>query len=541
MYGIAASDGCAAGPVFCLKREPVNLLKQSTRTPEEEKARLQRAIDAAKQDLAGDYEDACRRAGAEQAEIFQIHSMLLEDEEFSNDIQRHIEEGCTAEYAVEEAGQTLAREFAALDDEYMKARAADFEDIAGRVVRHLSGRSQPKPPDHPIILVADDLTPGETLNFSAGNLLAIVARKGSWMSHSAILARNLGVPAVVAAETLPVLENGREIVVDGTTGTVLPDPTPAQLADYSQRAAEQAADRKRRMAYRDKPAVTRDGVRVEVACNIGSPEDVAAVLEQGGESVGLFRSEFLFLGRDQMPDEEEQARAYGDVLEAMGGRRVIVRTLDIGADKQVSYLGVGHEENPALGCRAIRLSLARRDVFRTQLRALLRASVRGKLAIMFPLIISPDEITQARQELELAREELRRQGVPFDENIPVGAMVETPAAAVLSAQLAEMVEFFSIGTNDLTQYTLAVDRDNPAVATLYNVEHPAVLQLIRQTVENAHAKGIWVGICGESASDPALLRFYLSIGVDELSVSPMRVLQLKETVTQMTLRDETPA
>ena len=534
IHGIAASEGCAIGRVFEVEERRTDRREKSALTPEEELARLDRAVEDLSADLAAAGEDARRTAGEAQAEIFQVHVMLLREESFLGEARERIKAGETAEHAALAAGEQLARMFETLDDDYMKARAADFRDIAAGVADCLTGGGGETVPEGPVILAADELTPNQLLKLSHGRILALVTRRGSAMSHASILARSLGIPAVAGAAELP--RGGEEAVVDGTAGLVIWSPTAAEKADYGGQIARQAEEKVRRAAFRDKPGRTADGRRIETACNIAAPEEVSAVLEQGGEGIGLFRSEFLFIGRTDPPSEEEQEAAYSSVLRAMGGKRVVIRTLDIGADKQVPYFNGKEEENPALGERAIRFALSHEEVFRTQLRALLRASAAGQMAVMFPLIVSENEVRRARALLEEEREALRREKVPMAERIEVGIMIETPAAALLSGRLAELVDFFSIGTNDLTQYTLAVDRGNQRVAGLYDTAHPAVVGLIRRTVENAHAHGIWVGICGESASDRRLLETYAALGVDELSVSPAQTARVKEALAGLDSR-----
>lgn len=536
MTGIAASDGYAIGPAFFLKRDETVYEKESNLSVEKELARLNRAVDLTTEDLNAAYMQALERTGAEHAEIFQMHIALLLDEEFLGKARELIQSGGTAEYAVKVSGGALSGEFAALGDPYMQARAADFEDITVNLVNRLTGTEDETLPEKPVVLVSDDLTPNQLLRFSGENLLGIVTRKGSVMSHASILARNLGIPAVVAVGKLPPNNEGT-VIVDGSNGMVFFDPTEEQLVEYRQRMACQAEEKERREVYCERPGMTADGHHVEIACNIGEPEDVKSVLSQGGESIGLFRSEFLFIGRVSAPTEEEQTSAYSTVLKKMEGRRVIVRTLDIGADKYVPYFEGASEENPALGCRAIRFSLTHPEVFRIQLRALLRASVHGDLAIMFPMIVSETEVIRAEAVLDEVKEELRQEKIPFSENIEVGIMVETPAAALITDRLAQLVDFFSIGTNDLTQYTLAADRGNAEVNEIYDFAHPAVMSLIRMTIESAHAHGIWAGICGESAADERLLKAYVGMGVDELSVSPMKVLKLKENLSKLHLDD----
>lgn len=507
------------------------------RTVEDVKAELARFEMAQKEainEINQIYLESLKQIGEKDSMIFQIHIMMLQDEDFSDAIREEIErEKVSAEYAVWKTGQEFSEQFAQMDSEYMQNRKTDVIDIARRLVKCLTAKGEAVPLDwkEPFILAAEDLTPSETMQMNQSNVLAILTREGSRTSHASILARTMGIPAVTGlSELFSGVEDGTLAAVDGTSGDVILDPDESVREEFKEKDREYRESRLQLKQLKNSRAVTKDGRAVEVNANIGHPDDVGLALENGADGIGLFRSEFLYLERSSLPTEEEQFQAYRSVLEKMGEKPVIIRTFDIGADKQVPYLNLPKEANPALGYRAIRICLEQKDLFRTQLRALLRASAFGNLKIMFPMIISADEVRAARGMLEEAKAELTAEGIAFAQGLKTGIMIETPAAAVLSGELAKECDFFSIGTNDLTQYTLAVDRMNGAAAKLYDQRHPAVLRMIQMTAESAHQAGIPVGICGESASDLFITEFYLSIGIDELSVAPSSVLELKKAI-----------
>ena len=535
IHGIGASDGIAVGRLALLNYGAERVERKTAADPDGELERLMAARKAAVGELNEIYLKSLRRVGEKDSMIFRIHVMMLEDEDFSEAIRNRIlGDRVNAEYAVWSAGREFSERFARMDDEYMRNRAADVLDISSRLIRHLGNKEAAAGvPESPCVIGADELMPSETVRFDKSDVLAFVTRGGSRASHAAILARTLGIPSVAGlGDAFGALRDGMLLIVDGTAGDVLAEPDGATLEEYRARQEEFRARRESLRGLIGADAVTKGGVRVAVNANIGHPGEAELALENGADGIGLFRSEFLYMESASLPSEEAQFQAYRQVLEKMQEKRVIIRTLDIGADKQVPYLNLPREANPALGYRAIRISLDRRELFRTQLRALLRASAFGKLAVMFPMIISPQEVRDAKELVKQVREELKSEGTAVSPGLSLGVMIEKPAAALLSGELAKEGDFFSIGTNDLTQYTLAVDRMNGAVAGLYDQRHPAVLRLIEMTVENAKKAGIETGICGESAADPGLTEFFLRIGVDELSVAPASVLEVKRAVRE---------
>ena len=527
------SRGVASGQLRFLRRNAQAQPRREVADSEAEVLRFDQAREAAMAQLGGLYEETCAKLGEEKALLFQIHQMMLEDLDYCDSITGMIrDEHVNAEYAVDQTAAQFSEMFAQMDDDYMKERAADVLDVSRRVIRLLTGQEdEALGGDTPCIIAADDLAPSETARLDRSKVLGFITARGSSNSHTAIFARTMGIPAVVGlGDSLLEEFDGKEVFVDGASGEVFVDPdaqTSAQLAD---RRDQEAAHRRYLDTFRGREAVTPDGHRVLVCANIGAPKDLEAVQGADADGIGLFRSEFLYLGRDDYPPEEDQYQAYRQVLEAMGGRMVVIRTLDIGADKQADYFQLPKEENPAMGLRAIRICLTRPEVFRTQLRALYRASAHGKLGIMFPMITSVSEVKRIKEMCAQVREELKAEGVPFDEKAELGIMIETPAAAVISDLLAREVDFFSIGTNDLTQYTLAVDRQNAQVESFCDRHHEALLRLIRTTVENAHRAGIWAGICGELAADTALTDFFTEVGVDELSMTPGAILEVKARI-----------
>ena len=491
--------------------------------------------EAAKEQLGRLYNKAVQEVGEASAAIFEVHQMLLEDEDYLESIQSMIRtELVNAEYAAAATGDNFAQMFAAMDDDYMKARAADIKDISERLVRNLSGGADADLSSmEPSVIVADDLSPSETVQMDKEKILAFVTVHGSTNSHTAILARMMNIPALIGVPMKPdELKNGMTAVVDGFSGQVIFEPDETVKAETKKRIEEEAEKQKLLQELKGKENVTLDGRRIHIYANIGSVGDMGYVLENDAGGIGLFRSEFLYLGRNDFPTEEEQFQAYRQAVQMMAGKKVIIRTLDIGADKQVDYFQLGREDNPAMGYRAIRICLKQPEIFKVQLRALLRAAVYGNLSIMYPMITSTEEVKWIYEIVAEVEEELKEQGVQY--RIPEqGVMIETPAAVMISDRLAELVDFFSIGTNDLTQYTLAIDRQNERLDDFYNPHHEAILRMIQMVVENAHKCGKWAGICGELGADPTLTEQFVRMGVDELSVAPSMILKLRKIVREM--------
>ena len=529
--GKSVLKGVAVGRVFCYKKQDYHIEKTEITDIDGELNRVKEAIEAAKTQLTALYDKALTSVGEDHAMIFDIHRMMLEDDDYLEVIEQAVKDGTNAEYAVEMAQEQFAQLFASMDDDYMKARAVDIKDISQRVIRILLGIPEDGvPTEEPVILIADDLTPSETVKMNRNKILAFVTVRGSSNSHTAILARSMNLPALVNTKMKPSDDwNGKVGVVDGFNGEFILEPEKDILDEMILRKNQWVADLEALEALKGKENVTGDGRRVDIFANIGKVNDVEAVLEADAGGIGLFRSEFLYLGRESFPTEDEQFASFKTVLEKMGGKKVVMRTLDIGADKKVDYFHLDPEENPALGYRAIRICLDRPEIFMTQLRAIYRASAYGKASIMFPMIVSVEEVKRIKEIVEQVKGELTVEGYPMGE-VELGIMVETPAAALLSDKLAKEVDFFSIGTNDLTQYTLAVDRQNQKLESTCNTHHPAVLKLIEMTVKNGHKAGIWVGICGELAADTDLTETFLDMGVDELSVSPSSVLKVRKAV-----------
>ena len=532
LHGEGVCAGVAGGKLHVLHRQ-TETPKRQISDPEGEIARFDAARERAIAQLAALEEETQERLGQEQALLFQIHQMMLEDLDYRESVTGIISgQLMNAEYAVDQTAAQFSQIFAQMDDAYMQQRASDVLDVSRRLISVLMGREEAGwAGDEPVILAADDLVPSETARLDRQRVLAFVTAQGTGSSHTAIFARTMGIPAVVGlGDALLPDYDGREVYVDGAAGEVYIDPDPETKAQLISRREALLRLRQHAEQYRGVPATTPEGKRIQLCANIGSPKDLEAVEQGDGDGIGLFRSEFLYLGRDDYPSEEDQYRAYRQVVQAMAGRMVVVRTLDIGADKQASYFALPQEENPAMGMRAIRICLTRPQIFRTQLRALYRASVHGNLAIMFPMITSLEEVRQVKEICRQVRQELQEAGVPFRAETPLGIMIETPAAALISDRLAPEVDFFSIGTNDLTQYTLAVDRQNGSIGAFCNPPHEAVLRLIRYTAEQAHQAGIWVGICGELAADPSLTQTFVEMGIDELSMSPGKILETKARI-----------
>ncbi len=533
LRGKAAFKGIAIGRIREFGVKAVNVEKHTVSDAEAEIVRFDAAREKAHAQLGELHEKAVAQVGEENAAIFEVHQMMLEDEDYLDAIRETIRtEQANAEYAVSVAGKSFSEMFASMDDAYMKERAADVKDISARVIRILAGAEEGGDAmEEPSILVAEDLAPSETLQLDRSKVLAFVTRKGSTNSHTAILARTMNIPALVMVSEAENVD-GLMGIVDGKEGKLLVEPDEETLKDYRERLEEQRKEQELLNALKGKKSVTKSGREIRLYANIGGVEDVGAVLANDAEGIGLFRSEFLYLQSSDYPGEEEQFEAYKAVAEKMEGKTVIIRTLDIGADKQIGYFHLDREENPALGYRAVRICLDKREIFRTQLRALCRASAYGKIAIMVPMIISLWEVQTVREILEKIKEELRAEGKEIGE-IEFGIMIETPAAVMISDELAKEVDFFSIGTNDLTQYTLAIDRQNAKLDMFYNAHHPAVLKMIQMVVDNAHKEGIWAGICGELGADTTLTEQFVAMGVDELSVSPAMVLPVRNKIVNI--------
>lgn len=533
--GKAVSDGIAIGRIVFFNRQQVMVNAKHIDDEAAELERYRNASSAAKVELSGFVKLAETRAGKESAEIFEIHQMMLEDKDYVEEIERLItEEKWIAEYAISETAKKFSQIFLEMDNEYMNGRAADVADVSERMIRILSNKAEDinyLSDDEKIIICADDLAPSETVQMDKSKVIAIATRYGSAQSHTAIIAGTMNIPAVIGlGEALSEDFDGMTAIVDGSDGSICIDPTPDVLETAKTRCRLATERREQLKRLKGMDNISIDGHRVMVYANIGSPDDLKSVIENDAGGIGLFRSEFLYLGSDTFPTEEEQFIAYKKVLSAMDGKKVIIRTLDIGADKCIDYFNLDSEQNPALGYRAIRICLSQRDIFKAQLRALLRASAYGKLSIMVPMIISIDEVRQTRIMINEVKTELRLKGIDFDEAIELGIMIETPAAVMISDLLAREVDFFSIGTNDLTQYCLAIDRQNQKLEPFYDPHHISVLRMIYKTIKNAHRARIWCGICGELAADLKMTEMFLSMGVDELSVSPASILPLREKI-----------
>ena len=532
IQGQGVSKGIEQGTIYFYHRAAAQVEMRTGADEQEERARLERAKERTAQQLSDMAEKAREEAGDEAAVLFETHAMFLEDEDYTGAMDELLAQGFNAEYAVDQAGQEFAAMLASMDDPYMQARAADIKDVTGRILNNLMGVvAGGIDSDVPVILCADDLAPSETIQLDKSKILAIATQKGSGNSHTAILARTMGIPAVCGlGEDFNEDFHGKQAYIVGETGQVILEPDEETLVSLKARHAKQEETRELMRSMVGQKDVTLDGKQVNVYCNIGSPEDVASVLANDGQGIGLFRSEFLYLASEDYPTEEEQFRAYKEVAAAMNGKRVIIRTLDIGADKQVDYFHLHKEENPAMGLRAIRICLNRPEVFRTQLRALYRASAYGKIAIMFPMIASVWEVKECRRACQRVMDELTAEGIPFNPDTEIGIMIETPAAVFIADELAQLVDFFSVGTNDLTQYTLACDRQCNDLGKFFDPHHPALLRALKMTADAAHQAGIWIGICGELGADLSLLPTFLAMGIDELSVTPTAVLPLRAAI-----------
>lgn len=537
--GKSVYKGIAMGPIVVLKKNDYQVKRTRIEDTEAEVKRVDEALKASQEQLQKLYDKAVREVGEASAAIFEVHQMMLEDEDYLEAIQNMIRtEQVNAEYAVAVTGDNFAEMFASMDDDYMKARSADIKDISERLVRNLSGQGDVDLSSiEPSVIVADDLSPSETVQMDKDKILAFVTVHGSTNSHTAILARMMNIPALIGVKLdLEALQSGMTAVVDGFQGTVTFDPDEETKAQTETKMQEEAEKLKLLQELKGKENVTLDGRKINIYANIGSVGDIGYVMENDAGGIGLFRSEFLYLGRNDFPTEEEQFQAYKQAVQMMAGKKVIIRTLDIGADKQVDYFNLGNEDNPAMGYRAIRICLKQPEIFKTQLRALLRAAVYGNLSIMYPMITSTEEVKKIYEIVAEVEEELKAQEIQY--KIPEqGIMIETPAAAIISDKLAEMVDFFSIGTNDLTQYTLAIDRQNEKLDEFYNPHHEAILRMIQMVVDNAHKCGKWAGICGELGADATLTEQFVRMGLDELSVAPSMVLKLRKIVREMKVEE----
>lgn len=532
--GKSVFRGTALGKVHLMLPQDDSVERYSVEDTDAELARYEAGKEKTREQLQKLYDKALKEVGEASAAIFEVHQMMLDDDDYNESVQGIITgEGVNAEYAVAMTGDNFSEIFAGMDDDYMKARAVDVKDVSNRLIRVLSGKDTGSASgDEPVIIVADDLTPSETVQMDKEKILAFVTVHGSTTSHTAILARMMNIPAVIGVDMdLSTIKDGCTAVVYGEAGEVIFEPTEEVRVTARGRIKEEKEKQLLLQEMKGQPTVTKSGREVKLYANIGSVSDLGYVLDNDAGGIGLMRSEFLYIGRDNFPTEEEQFQAYRQVLQTMAGRKVIIRTLDIGADKQASYLNLGKEENPALGYRAIRICLTQPEIFKTQLRALLRASWYGNLAIMYPMIISVEEVKKIQSIVAEVRQELDEQGIPY-KNVEQGIMIETPAAVMISDELAKLVDFFSVGTNDLTQYTLAIDRQNANLDAFFNPHHEAILRMLRMTADNAHKEGKWIGICGELGADPELTETFMEMGIDELSVSPSMILPLRKLIRE---------
>lgn len=537
--GKSVFGGIAIGKISVYQKKEQQVKRVKIDDPEQEMARYEKAKAEGIKQLQGLYDKALREVGEANAAIFEVHQMMMEDDGYNESVENIIRsQGVNAEYAVATTGDNYAQMFSAMDDDYMRERAADVRDISERLLTILNGEETGAvDADEPKIIVAEDLAPSETVQLDKDKVLSFVTVKGSLNSHTAILARTMAIPALVnTSVSLESEMDGRLGIVDGANGTFYVDPDEETLAEMKKRQEEDLSRKQLLLTLKGKENVTLDGQKVMLYANIGNIKDLATVIQNDAGGIGLFRSEFIYLEKEDFPTEEEQFQIYRQVAQTMAGKRVIIRTLDIGADKQCDYFHMEHEENPALGCRAIRICLTRPEIFKTQLRALFRASAFGKIAIMYPMITSVQEVRKIKEIVEEVKAELTSQGVEFG-NPEQGIMIETPAAAIISDDLAKEVDFFSIGTNDLSQYTMAIDRQNPQLDLFFDPHHPAVLRMISLVVENAHKAGIWAGICGELGADQSLTKEFLAMGVDELSVSPGSILSLRKIILETNVTD----
>ena len=530
LEGKSVFSGIAIGKCKIFGKKDQVVKRSKVTDTDLEIKRFTQAKEQAKSQLAALYEKALKEVGEANAAIFEVHQMMLDDLDYVESITNMISsQGINAEYAVATTGDNFAEMFAAMDDDYMRERAADVKDISNRVIHILQGGSeQAGLGDQPVIVLADDLAPSETVQLDKSKVLSFVTRHGSTNSHTAILARTMNILALIGVD-YPEDAEGHMAVVDGRNGVFLLDPTEEELTKYEALRQEEVEKARLLQELKGKENVTKAGRKIALYANIGGVGDVASVLANDAGGIGLFRSEFLYLETEDYPSEEQQFKAYRTVAENMAGKKVIIRTLDIGADKQVDYFGLEHEENPAMGYRAIRICLDRKEIFKTQLRAIYRASYYGNISIMFPMIISVDEVKAAKEMCATVQEELKSEGIPYGK-VELGIMIETPAAVMISDLLAKEVDFFSVGTNDLTQYTLAIDRQNPKLDNIYDAHHLAILRMLRMIIDNGHKEGCWVGICGELGADVTLTDTFIKMGIDELSVSPSMILKVREQI-----------
>ncbi len=532
--GKGVYSAIAIGRISVFKKKDLAVKRMRCEDTETEKKRVENAKNLAKEQIGTLYEKALKEVGEANAQIFEIHMMMLDDEDYNESIDNIIDtQKVNAEYAVAVTADNFSEMFLAMDDAYMQARSADIKDISNRIIANLTGiKSEENPLDDKVIICADDLAPSETVSLDKDKVLAFVTAHGSSNSHTAILARNMNIPAIIGVGDtfLDEIRDGQSAIVDGYMGEIYLEPDEETMQNYVLKQKNDEEHRKLLQNLKGKENVTLDGTKINIFANIGGVDNIGAVLANDAGGIGLFRSEFLYLENADFPTEEQQFTAYRKVLESMAGKKVIIRTLDIGADKQADYFGLKKEENPALGMRAIRICLTRPEIFKTQLRALYRASVFGKLGIMFPMITSESEVRKVLEICDEVKSELKQEGIEYSENVELGIMIETPAAAIISDKLAPLVDFFSVGTNDLTQYTLACDRQNPDIENFVDTHHEAVLRLIEMAADNAHKNGAWIGICGELAADTTLTETFLKMGIDELSVSPSFVLKIRDVV-----------
>ena len=535
LKGKSVYKGIVLGKISVLKKDDYVVKRTKINDPEKEMERVKKAVLESQEQLQKLYEKAVKEVGEASAAIFEVHQMMLEDDDYNESIENIITtQQVNAEYAVASTGDNFSQMFASMDDDYMKARAVDIKDISERLIQNLTGNGDNGLDfTEPVIVVADDLTPSETVQIDKEKILAFVTVHGSTNSHTAILARMMNIPALIGVEmNLEDIQTGTEAVVDGFSGEFILCPEEEVKAKARKKLDEEHEKRSLLLELKGKENITLSGKKIELYANIGSAADVGYVLENDAGGIGLFRSEFLYIGRNELPGEEEQFQAYKQVAQNMAGKKVIIRTLDIGADKQADYLNLGKEENPALGYRAIRICLTQTDIFKTQLRAIFRASNYGQIAIMYPMITSVEEVKKIQEIVQEVKKELRDCEIPY-KDVEEGIMIETPAAVMISDELAELVDFFSIGTNDLTQYTLAIDRQNEKLDAFYNPHHKAILKMIQMVVDNAHKAGKWAGICGELGADTELTETFVRMGIDELSVAPSMILKLRKIVREM--------
>ena len=538
IHGKSISGMVTIGPLRIFRHQPMDFARTEIEKPETEVARFDSARNAAAVKMKEFYQEAISHVGLDNASIFKVYQQMMTDSEFVDAVKSIIrKQSVNAEYAIQQAEQNFTRIYEADPDDYVHGQIADLAEVARILLRTLRQKQALFSSDEPCILYADDLTPSETIQMDTTKILGFVTKEGTPTSHTAILARALGVPAIVATGTdVDASHDGKTAVIDGFSGVVYLEPTPAILSGMKEKQSQSIHLKELLLQLKGLPSETIDGHRIEVAANVSSASDLSAVLKNDAEGIGLFRSEFIYMGRETLPSEEEQFNIYKLAIETMAGKRVIIRTLDIGADKEASAFHLPKEDNPALGLRAIRISLKRPEIFKVQLRAILRASAYGKAAIMFPLITSVWEVWKAKEILTEVQMELDKKGIAYDKQMEIGIMIETPAAALISDKLAKEVDFFSIGTNDLSQYTLVVDRTSRNLTDFFNPHHPAVLKLIQMTVENAHKAGIWVGMCGELGSDLSITETFLKMGVDEFSVAPYSVLPLRQQIRGINLK-----